>query len=782
MDVINKGKVDVRGSFGGADSPALAMEAVDKPVLIKSIKTSFPATFRGITGKKTEQLHVSATFEDGTVLVNALNIKGLLSFSSSDKFRASIHATTGLATLIDNHRQLVTLTAKAVTSGAAGSSKTACNLEPDVGDIDLGQPTGLPHPDVKPGQTFVMPVRVNTGSQTLGSIDVTVRYDPDVLRAVKGEPGKNWPGGQFDVAVNDPPGVVHIVAAAKGGSTAKGARLEAARITFIGIKKTGKTMTLIDGFITKLLENTKAQKPIGAELKPGQTRAIVAGRGMLDPECPGGAKPADFRGNANGNCEFEVGDVSYTLFYLAQLVKKADLEPYQLKEMDADGDDDDDVADAVYLLRVLSGKFRFAGVTVKTPATLQGEVVLDARMDDKVEKPVSKQTDVFLHVGFKLNKKVKWVDGTVVKATKDGAVIKTKAMGNGIYRARAVGFDTPEKDIGVVAVIKTTDAEAKTAPDRQVALHGSPWLSDLSPYKPMTTFDLIAGKCSANGDCKDGNLCTVDTCKADGTCAFPLKNCDDNSPCTADSCTLADGKCAYKPANDGAKCSDANACTTKDTCAVGVCKGGPAPDCDDKEFCTADSCYMRKGCVHTNLKKSCDDGNACTTGDVCGLASGVTPAKWTCINAGPTDCDDKNVCTDDSCSKDKGCAHVVDIKTKHKCYTGDPKTADVGECHGGLQVCTADGKLDKCIGEQLPTPKEKCDGVDDTCDGTTDENCQAVDFVGKFASGGGSLKGTKYRMRAAVGASNAVGGGAAKKYAVDLGLYNWLSTLGWKGN
>jgi len=782
VDVVDKGKADVRGSFGGADSPALAMEAVDKPVLIKSLKTSFPSTFRGITKKKTQQLQVSATFEDGTVLVNALTIKGLLTFSSSDKFRASIDADTGLATLIDNHRQLVTLTAKAVTSGVTGSSQTACNLEPDVGDIDLGQSTGLPHPDVKPGQTFVMPVRVNTGSQALGSLDITVRYDPDVLRAVKGEPGSGWPGGQFDVAVNDPPGVVHIVAAAKGGSTAKGARLEAAKITFTGVKKTGKTMTLIDGFITKLLENTKAQKPIGDELKPGQTRAIVAGRGMLDPECPGGAKPADFRGNANGNCEFEVGDVSYTLFYLAQLVKKADLDPYQLAEMDADRDNDVDVADAVYLLRVLSGKFRFASIAVKTPATLQGEVVIDARMDDKLEKPVSKQTDVFLHVGFKLNKKVKWVDGTLVKNTKDGAVVKTKAIGNGVYRVRAVGFDTPEKDIGVVSIIKTTDAEAKSAPDRQVALQGSPWLSDLSPYKPMTTFDLVVGKCTTNGDCKDGNLCTVDTCKADGSCTFPLKDCDDKSPCTTDSCSLSDGKCKYKAANEGGNCSDGNACTTKDTCATGTCKGGPAPDCDDNEVCTADSCDMAAGCTHTNLTTSCDDNNACTTGDACGLAAGATPAKWTCVGGGPTDCDDNNVCTVDSCDKVKGCGHLVDTKSKHVCYTGDPKTKDVGECKTGLQVCTPDGKLDKCIGETLPTSKEKCDGVDDTCDGTTDENCQAVDFVGKFHAGGGSGAVGKYRMRTTVGASSAVGGGAAKKYVVDLGFYKWLTTLGWKGN
>jgi hypothetical protein len=52
------------------------------------------------------------------------------------------------------------------------------------------------------------------------------------------------------------------------------------------------------------------------------------------------------------------------------------------------------------------------------------------------------------------------------------------------------------------------------------------------------------------------------------------------------------------------------------------------PPCQDANPCTDDSCNPATlGCVHLNNSASCDDGNACTAGDVCssGVCSG-TPA------------------------------------------------------------------------------------------------------------------------------------------------------------
>ena len=69
-------------------------------------------------------------------------------------------------------------------------------------------------------------------------------------------------------------------------------------------------------------------------------------------------------------------------------------------------------------------------------------------------------------------------------------------------------------------------------------------------------------------------------------------------------------------------------------------------DCDDGNVCTDDSCSPSTGCVHTNNTASCDDRNACTTGDTC---SGAT-----CVGGPALNCDDGNVCTNDTCDAAQG--------------------------------------------------------------------------------------------------------------------------------
>ena len=123
------------------------------------------------------------------------------------------------------------------------------------------------------------------------------------------------------------------------------------------------------------------------------------------------------------------------------------------------------------------------------------------------------------------------------------------------------------------------------------------------------------------------------------TCSVTLcaVDCNDHNPCTDDSCNPATG-CEYT--NNTAPCSDGLLCTTGDVCSGGSCAGTQI-DCNDNNVCTDDSCNPASGlCVHGNNTNSCDDSNACTTGDVCGLSAanlletydGVTapalPAGW----------------------------------------------------------------------------------------------------------------------------------------------------------
>src|SRR5262249_36416696 len=113
-------------------------------------------------------------------------------------------------------------------------------------------------------------------------------------------------------------------------------------------------------------------------------------------------------------------------------------------------------------------------------------------------------------------------------------------------------------------------------------------------------------------------------------------NCNDGNAWTHASCDPASG---CKHVNNTAPCSDGNACTTGDTCSGGVCVGGPAPNCNDNNPCTDDSCDPATGCKHVNNTAPCNDGNACTTNDTC--------SGGTCVGGPAPNCNDGNPCTDD---------------------------------------------------------------------------------------------------------------------------------------
>jgi len=196
--------------------------------------------------------------------------------------------------------------------------------------------------------------------------------------------------------------------------------------------------------------------------------------------------------------------------------------------------------------------------------------------------------------------------------------------------------------------------------------------------------------------CNDGNACTVKDLCVIGACKGITANCNDNNPCTKDSCVPASG-CVNAPA--AGPCNDNDACTWGDACDAGACKGEPV-SCDDGKVCTTDSCDKSIGCAHQANYNTCEDGDLCTFEDHC--ASGVCQPG----GSGWIYCDDKDPCTTDSCDSNIGCVHVSfsgscddgdwctwsDACTTGKCK-GDPRScADPDACT--LDAC--DGKAFKC--------------------------------------------------------------------------------------
>jgi len=152
-----------------------------------------------------------------------------------------------------------------------------------------------------------------------------------------------------------------------------------------------------------------------------------------------------------------------------------------------------------------------------------------------------------------------------------------------------------------------------------------------------------------DGACNDGNLCTTQDACVLGLCTgTAMLACDDANACTLDSCDPKVG-CAHMPQDK--PCSDGDQCTLVDKCVAGMCVGSVPPVCDDGNLCTDDSCVANTGCVFKANAVPCDDKNACTTGDKCGNAV---------CNGGPApNCNDGDKCTDDSCDPAKGCINVL---------------------------------------------------------------------------------------------------------------------------
>src|SRR5262249_4026555 len=223
----------------------------------------------------------------------------------------------------------------------------------------------------------------------------------------------------------------------------------------------------------------------------------------------------------------------------------------------------------------------------------------------------------------------------------------------------------------------------------------------------------------------------------------PALSGDDHNTPTAAPCDPPPG---CHPPNTPASCDDGNACTTADTCSGAECVGGPAPDCNDNNSCTAEGCDPATGCTHTTLTDltPCEDGNLCTQSGAClgGSCIGSNPIVCTAqdqchvvglcdaltgVGSNPaathgTACNDGNACTQ------------TDTCTSGACTGGNPVVCaapdqchEAGVCDPATGTCTYAPKADgtSCNDGNACTQSDTCQaGV---CTGANPVTCSALD-------------------------------------------------------
>lgn len=223
--------------------------------------------------------------------------------------------------------------------------------------------------------------------------------------------------------------------------------------------------------------------------------------------------------------------------------------------------------------------------------------------------------------------------------------------------------------------------------------------------------------------CDDDNACTqTDTCAGGACVGSNAVTCTASDACHVDGvCDPATGTCSTPDAPDGTMCDDGNACTTTDVCSSGTCIGADAPMgtmCDDGNACTQMDACMAGACI---------GGNAvtCTASDACHVAGVCDPSTGTCSNPiapDGTTCSDANNCTQ------------TDTCVAGTCVGGNPVTCTAsdachvaGTCNPATGMCTNPNAPDgtQCNDNNACTQTDTCRSG--TCQGTNPITCTASD-------------------------------------------------------
>lgn len=247
-------------------------------------------------------------------------------------------------------------------------------------------------------------------------------------------------------------------------------------------------------------------------------------------------------------------------------------------------------------------------------------------------------------------------------------------------------FDT---EVATDAAGETTaDVPNEVAPD-------APDIADVTPDGPSD----IADTSDAEVDASDAQVNETSDAEVVETLDAEIEatpTCN-GGLCFTSVWDAASQKCIDTPTNEGGTCDDGLACTDGDACVAGQC-AGTSLACDDFVACTDDSCSEDTGCVNTPTGTcqcqqdtdctasvdpcatvvcnslfvcapqplsdvACDDGNACTEGDLC--------ENGTCEPGPLKDCTDTYSCTDDFCSDEAGVATCNNPIFGVNCLVGD---------------------------------------------------------------------------------------------------------------
>ena len=413
------GKVSINAEFSTVKTAAgYDMTVADSQLTIKSIDTmkldNGISTLSGTKNQKTAQLQLGVTLADGRQYTGTFSgskplFAGMFGFTSSEEGKIELGRSSGTAKLLDNHRAAIDLTGKVCAAGG-GLQKTiqvSANLQPTVGDGDLGQTNGVAVPTASKGKEFTVDVRVNTGGQTVKAFNVLVAYEDQDVEFVSAAKAKVAGTVSFDQGLSSGKddlekkcnlaglGKTCVTAAATIDKSTTRGSVVLFSVTF-KVKSGARTFSKLSGVVVEMLDTSN--QLIGSKkdhvFVAGKLEFAVSGgrrrvRSLADDAGPVAVRPRRatnsianslpvLKGDADCNAEFGLGDIVRVLDYVAvrgnnfestlgKQIKAAVTKCQQDKKlgstdlsfMDADSNSEVDLQDLTYLLGVTVGNFAF---------------------------------------------------------------------------------------------------------------------------------------------------------------------------------------------------------------------------------------------------------------------------------------------------------------------------------------------------------------------------------------------------------------------------------------
>ena len=464
-------------------------------------------TFNGVLGT-TQQLLSTLVLEDGSVYNNLFtdtDLSNVVRFQQSSEQNAiDIDENMGVLTLLGNSHSLVSVSVMVIDDASVTASiEFNCNLEPSVGDIDVGNTmTGPPISTQIVGTHFTIPLYLNLGNATLSFFEISLSFDPSIIQVTEVVRSSQWPStGVFGYTIGEPHGTLFIAGNFDSLDSEMTSITHLADITFHG-DSTGTSY--FNGTILNLIDENGLS--IGSDspkqIIAGSTSIVVVSsltkrsfRYKREEDCEAG--------DVNGDCIFDVRDVAFLQSYYLDLLSgsnelsnvSSEIESY----LDCDKSGIIDPNDAIFMLRVAFELHRFVD-DFQVSTVMEEKCFLNITISGigSGDMPAQPQSTSFLayfthsHSDFKFQfNSTNFTMGTVLDVINgdDADIVQAESIGNGMYRIRA-DASLLLNEVGVSLVQVTFDSTGNTAESRVAIMTQETQSSDsYSPFNFTVAVD-----------------------------------------------------------------------------------------------------------------------------------------------------------------------------------------------------------------------------------------------------------------------------------------------------